>query len=62
MLSSHGQLRVTAGGAVIGLDMAAALAMAGALGLDGVAMAELLPYGEAGMVRAMNRRDGDTSD
>ncbi|WP_211276798.1 DUF7697 family protein [Erythrobacter tepidarius] len=41
-------------GAVIGLDMAAALAMAEALGIDRRAAAEFLPAIEAMMVRAIN--------
>uniref|UniRef100_UPI001B7F8A0F DUF7697 family protein n=1 Tax=Erythrobacter cryptus TaxID=196588 RepID=UPI001B7F8A0F len=48
-----GQLRAVPG-AVIGLDMAAALAMAEALGIDRRAAAEFLPAIEAMMVRAIN--------
>ena len=48
-----GQLRVIPG-AVLGLDMNAALAMAEALGLDTLICAELLPDIEAMMVRGLN--------
>lgn len=41
-------------GAVIGWDMAAALALGDALGIPLVAMAELLPVIEAAMVRKLN--------
>ena len=57
-----GQLRVIPG-AVLGLDMNAALAVAEALGLDTLICAELLPDIEAMMVRGLNaqmkaERDG----
>ena len=48
-----GQLRVIPG-AVLGLDMTAAVAMAEALGLNTLACAELLPDIEAMMVRGLN--------
>jgi len=51
----EGQLRVS-GGAVIGFDMTAALAAAGALGLDRVAVVELLPVIEARMVEAVRQQ------
>ena len=52
-----GQLRLAPNGAaVIGLDLAAAIALATALGYDARAVAELLPTAEAGMVAAINRR------
>jgi hypothetical protein len=41
-------------GAVLGLDLAAALAMAEALGIDARAAAEFLPTIEAMMVRGIN--------
>jgi hypothetical protein len=41
-------------GAILGLDMTAALAMADALGLDPLACAELLLEVEAMMVRGLN--------
>ena len=52
-------------GAVIGWDMGAALAMANALGIDTLIVAELLPEIEAVMVRKLNEqmegsRDGGT--
>lgn len=52
-----GQLRLVAGQhgtIVIGWDMTAALAMAGALGIPPLAVAELLPPIEAVMVRKLN--------
>jgi hypothetical protein len=50
-----GQLRAIPG-AVLGLDMSAALAMAQALGIDALIAAELLPPIEAVMVRKLNER------
>ena len=50
-----GQLRVLPG-AVIGWDMAAALALGGALGIPPLAMAELLPAVEAVMVAKLNEQ------
>ena len=52
-----GQLRVIPG-AVIGWDMGAALALAGALGVDPMTAAELLPEIEAVMVRKLNEQIG----
>ena len=43
-------------GAVLGWDMGAALAMAGALGIDTLIAAELLPEIEAVMVRKLNEQ------
>lgn len=43
-------------GAVLGLDLTAALAMAEALGVDMLVAAELLPEIEAMMVRGLNDR------
>jgi hypothetical protein len=54
-MRSSGQLRI-APGAVIGLDLAAALPIGEALGHDLQALAELLPAGEAGLVKALNER------
>ncbi len=51
-----GQLRVAPGGSVIGWDMGAALSLASALGICLVAVAELLPAIEAGMVRKINEQ------
>ena len=53
-----GQLRVIPG-AVLGWDMGAALALAGALGIDTLIAAELLPEIEAVMVRKLNEQIGD---
>ncbi|TCP30434.1 hypothetical protein EV659_11423 [Rhodothalassium salexigens DSM 2132] len=41
-------------GAILGLDMTAALACAEALGLPTLVCADLLPAVEAGMVRGLN--------
>ncbi len=49
------QLRI-APGAVVGIDLAAALRLGEALGYDAHALAELLPAGEAGLVKALNER------
>ena len=53
-----GQLRVIPG-AVLGWDMAAALALARALGIDTLIVAELLPEIEAVMVRKVNEQIGE---
>ena len=54
-----GQLRVIPG-AVVGWDMGAALAMAQALGVNVLIVAELLPEIEAVMVRRLNERLAET--
>ena len=54
-----GQMRV-AGKAVLGWDMGAALALARALGLNPMVVAELLPELEAVMVRRINEKIGET--
>jgi hypothetical protein len=52
-----GQLRLAPyGAAVIGLDLAAVIYLAVALGYDTRAIAELLPAAEAGLVAALNAR------
>lgn len=59
MLRLTGQLRLAGGmGAtvVIGWDMTAALAMAQALGIDPLIVAECLPAIEAVMVRKLNEQ------
>lgn len=55
-----GQVR-TAGSAVIGFDMGAALALGAALGVPALAVAELLPGVEAAMVSAANADRGERS-
>jgi hypothetical protein len=45
---------------VIGWDMGAALALAGALGIQPLVAAELLPEVEAVMVRKLNEAIGDS--
>jgi hypothetical protein len=56
-----GQIRAVPG-VVLGWDMAAALAMAGALGIDARAAAELLPIIEAVMVRRLNDDSSPSGD
>lgn len=48
-------------GGVIGIDLQAAMSVAAALGYDAYWMAQLLPYGEAGLVEALNA-DKDQHD
>jgi hypothetical protein len=50
-----GQLRFVPG-VVVGIDLGAALSVGAAAGYDAIALAELLPAGEAGMVAAINER------
>jgi len=52
-----GQIRTTATGGIVGWDMTAAFALAGALGIDPAAVAHLLPPIEAVMVRTMNKNN-----
>ena len=49
-----------AGRAIIGWDMSAALALARALGLNLMVVAELLPELEAVMVRRINEKIGNS--
>jgi hypothetical protein len=49
-------MRITAAGGIIGWDMGAALALASALGINTLAVAELLPAIEAVMVKKLNAR------
>jgi hypothetical protein len=51
-----GQLRLAPAGGVIGWDIGAALALASALGISAIAVAELLPAIEAVMVRKINQQ------
>jgi hypothetical protein len=52
-----GQLRLAPDASVvIGLDLAAAIALATALGYKARSVAELLPAGEAGLIKALNER------
>ena len=53
-----GQMRVTMGG-VSGVDLGAALAMADALGVNRLVVAEWLPAIEQRVVKAMNDRNKD---
>jgi hypothetical protein len=53
-----GQIR-SVPGAVIGIDFGAPFAVDHALGYNLVALAELLPAGEAGLAAALNERIAD---
>ena len=52
-----GQMRVTASGHVIGIDLGVALQTAKARGADLSIASELLQAAEAGLVEVMNTRD-----
>jgi hypothetical protein len=56
-----GQLRATKQ-IILGWDMGAALAMARALGINGLVAMELLPQIEAVMVKKVNERIGEPDD
>jgi hypothetical protein len=53
LLACQGQLRLAPSGHVIGIDMDAALRLAGARGCDLPALSELLPAAEAGLVAGL---------
>ena len=53
-----GQMKI-APGAVTGLDLGVALAMAGALGINPLVVAEWLPAIEGRLLTAMNERRGE---
>ena len=57
--ASLGQLRVAASGQVLGIDMTAAFGIARARGFDEAVVSELLQAAEAGLIEAMNDKDGD---
>ena len=57
--ASLGQLRIAAAGRVLGIDMTAALGIARARGFDEAVVSELLQAAEAGLIEAMNDKDGD---
>ena len=54
LMACQGQLRMTAAGHVIGIDMNAALGIIEARGYDVAVVSELLQAAEAGMVEAIN--------
>jgi hypothetical protein len=54
LLACQGQLRLAPSGHVIGIDMGAALQVAGARGCDLEVLSELLPAAEAGLVEALS--------
>ena len=56
--ASLGQLRVVTSGQVLGIDMTAALGIARARGFDEGVISELLQAAEAGLIEAMNERNG----
>ena len=57
--ASLGQLRLGPSGQVLGIDMTAALRIAQAGGFDEAVISELLQAAEAGLIEAMNDKDGD---
>jgi hypothetical protein len=58
-----GQLRLAPNGiAVVGIDLAAAIALATALGYNVRSAAELLPAAEAGLIKALNERLASQQD
>ena len=58
-----GQLRLAPNGSVvIGIDLAAAIALATALGYEASSVAELLPAAEAGLITALNERIASQHD
>jgi len=52
-----GQMRVTASGHVLGIDLGVALQIAKARGADLLTTSELLQAAEAGLVEALNTRE-----
>lgn len=56
LIRAQGQLRLGHQRGVVGIDMPAVLQLARSLGYDETAMAILLPYGERGLVKALNER------
>jgi hypothetical protein len=54
LLACQGQLRLAPSGHIIGIDMDAALQLAGARGCDMVVISELLPAAEAGLLEALS--------
>lgn len=57
-----GQMRVAGMGGITGVDMNAAFTLADALGVNKIALAEMLPGLEAEMVRGMNKLIGESSN
>ena len=53
LLKASRQLRLSALGGVIGLDLGVALRLSDSLGYDQSAMAELLPCAEQGLIMAL---------
>ena len=63
ILRCSSQLRLAPlGGAVLGIDLAAALAVGSTAGYDTFALGELLPAAEAGLVAGLNARLADDAD
>ncbi len=57
--ASLGQVRIAPSSRVLGIDMTAALGIARARGFDEDVISELLRAAEAGLIEAMNEKDGD---
>jgi hypothetical protein len=54
LLACQGQLRLAPSGHVIGIDLNAALTLAGARGFDLAVLSELLPAAEAGLIEGLH--------
>ena len=57
--ASLGQVRIAPSGRVLGIDMTAAFTIARARGFDEAVVSELLQAAEAGLIEAVNEKDGD---
>lgn len=58
-MRSGNQLRVGAGGAIIGFDVQALTAIAAALGYDAAALLHLFHYAELGLHQAIKQQYGN---
>jgi len=56
LIAGQGQIRVAGMGGAIGLDLAAVLELGRLRGCDAVAMAELMPDCETGLVAGLNKK------
>jgi hypothetical protein len=56
LLACQGQLRLTASGHVLGIDLNVALNLARSRGYDLAVLSELLPAAEAGLAEALGNR------
>ncbi len=58
----QGQVRTAGMGGVVGIDLAAVMTVAEAVGYDRRSMAMLIPAAEAGMVAGYRKLDEQTAD